>query len=208
MGPPPLRSADRGATSVVGVLLLIAVAIIVGVVVTVVALGISEDLNDPQPELAVDASFDARGPLDPHWVFAITHISGENIEPGELTIRLVDEFGNEANRTYPGSFTAGQEIRVGLWGSPNRADINGVNCLTKPEDPPGATNDQLVGTNPPASEVDVVVVHEPTNSLMDRVVVNLGDYPNRYGTRLLDGSNPSFGCNDVRWRSGDVVPTD
>jgi len=35
--------------------------------------------------------------------------------------------------------------------------------------------------------------------------VSLGDYPDRYGTRLIDGSKPSFDCNDYRWQSGTVV---
>lgn len=199
---------DRSAAPVIGIVLLVGVAIVIATVVSVVALGLGEDVDDSQPPLSVEATFDAREPLDPHWIFKIRHKTGENINEGELRIKLVDEFGNEANRTYPEPFTAGDTIRMGLWGSPNRATKSGVDCTLNPQDPPGANNDQLVAVSPPAKTVNVVLVHEPSNSLLDQVEVDLGDYPDRFGTRLLDGSNPSFDCNDVQWRSGTVVPAD
>lgn len=198
-------SAERGSSSSIGVILMVALAILVGAVLGVFVLGLTENLRDPAPEVAVEATFDARGSLDPHWIFTIRHVSGDNIEAEELELRLVDEFGNSATRVYPESFSAGQEIRMGLWGSPNRANDPKVDCLLKPEEAPGYSNQQLVGANPPAERVAVIVVHEPSNSIMDRVEVNLGDYPNRYGTRLLDGSSPSFDCNDVDWDDGGTV---
>jgi FlaG/FlaF family flagellin (archaellin) len=201
----PSLPAERSTSSSVGVILMVVVTIIVGTILGVFALDFGEDTRDPAPEVAVEATFDARGSLDPHWTFTIRHVSGDRIEPGDLELRLVDEFGNTASQVYPESFSAGQEIRMGLWGSPNRANTNGVDCTLKPEAAPGYNNQQLVGANPPADEVDVVVVHEPSDSVMDRVEVGLSDYPNRYGTRLLDNSNPSFGCNDVDWDDGDTV---
>ena len=205
MRTPSSRSAARSQSDVIGVLLITAVAVILGATVAVVALDIGEELNQPQPEVSVEASFEAREELDPHWTFTIRHVSGDNIDGGELKLRLVDGFGNESVGTYPGSFTAGDTIRMGLWGSPDRADLTGVNCARKPEEAPGYSNQQLVDVDPPADKVDVVVVHEPTNAVMDRVEVDLGEYPGRYGTRLLDKSGPSFDCNDVKWRTGDVV---
>lgn len=185
---------------------MVALTIVVGGVLGVFVIDLVEDLDDPAPKVAVEASFDARGPLDPHWIFTIRHVSGNTIDAGELELRLVDDFGNKASATHPESFSAGQEIRMGLWGSPNRADNSGMDCTQKPIDPPGANNDQLVGASPPAENVDIVVVHQPSNSVMDRVEVDLGEYPNRYGTRLLDGSKPSFNCNDYRWQENEVVP--
>jgi FlaG/FlaF family flagellin (archaellin) len=198
-------SSERSTSSSIGVILIVAVTIIIGAVLGVFALDLAEETKDPAPEVSVEATFDARASLDPHWIFTIRHVSGDNIEAGELELRLVDEFGNKASRIYPESYSAGQEIRMGLWGSPNRANQNGVDCTLNPEAAPGYNNQQLVGANPPADEVDIVVVHKPSNSVMDRVEVDLGDYPNRFGTRLLDKSAPSFDCNDVDWDNGDTV---
>ena len=198
-------SARRSSSSSVGVILMVAVTLLAGAALGVFALDLGEDVREPGPDVAVEATFDARGSLDPHWVFSIRHVSGDNVEAGNLELRLVDEFGNEASQVYPESFSAGQEIRMGLWGSPNRAAKAGVSCTLKPKAAPGYSNQQLVGASPPADSVDIVVVHEPTNSVMDRVEVDLGDYPNRYGTRLLDGSAPSFDCNDVDWDDGGTV---
>lgn len=208
MRQSPSQFRPRSQSSVMGVILMTAVTLVVGVVLITLGLGFSEQLNDPQPELSVEASFDARADLDPHWTFSIRHVSGDNIEPGELEFRLVDQYDSEAAATYPEAFTAGDTIRMGLWGSPNRASKTGVDCTLDPEDPPGATNDQLVDVDPPAETVEVVVVHKPTNSLLDRVEVDLGEYPDRFGTRLLDGSKASFDCNDVEWQSGTVVEAD
>lgn len=200
-----LLSADRSQSSSVGVILMVAVTILVGGVLAVFVFDIGEGVDDPGPQLAVEASFDARESLDPHWVFSIRHVSGNNIDPNELEIRLVDNFGNKATRVYPESFNAGDKIRVELWGSPSRASNPGMDCTLLPVAAAGAGNDHLVGSSPLTEEIEIVAVHEPSNTVMDRVSIDLADYPERYGTRLIDGSKPSFDCNDYRWRSGTVV---
>jgi flagellin-like protein len=199
------QSADRSESSVVGIILIVAVTIILAAVISVFVLDLGEELNDPQPTLVIDASFDAREPIDPHWVFTVRHVSGDTIEANELTLKLVDNFGNEATRTYPDTFTAGDTIRMGLWGSPSRAGNLGMGCTLEPDAPSGAGNDQLVGGSPLSTSVTVVAVHEPSNSLMDEVEVDLGEYPDRYGTRLLDDSDPSFDCNDYAFRNNTVL---
>lgn len=204
MSQPP--STDRGASSTVGTILMVATALIAATTLGLAAFGIADELDQPAPEVAVDAEFEVREPLDPHWIFEITHKAGDTVSAGELRIRLVDNFGNRAERVYPRQFDAGDTIRVGLWGSPGRAGKSGVDCTARPRSASGAGNDQLVGGNPVATTVRVAVVHEPSESVMDRVTVDLGDFPRRFGTRLIDGSKPSIGCNDVQWRSGTVVP--
>jgi flagellin-like protein len=178
----------RAVSPVVAVILMVAVTVILAGTVSVFALGFVEDIREPSPTLGVEAEFEAREDIEPHWRFTITHISGDNIDAENLEIRLVDNLGGKAERVYPRSFSAGKTIRMGLWGSPNRA--NETSCVSLPETAPGVTNDQLV--------------HQPSRSVMDQVTVDLSQMPRRFtGDNrlfLIDGSRPSFGCDDYRWR--------
>ena len=194
----------RAVSPVVAVILMVAVTVILAGTVSVFALGFIEDIREPSPTLAVEAEFEAREDIEPHWRFTITHISGDNIDAENLEIRLVDNLGGKAERVYPRSFSVGKTIRMGLWGSPNRA--NETSCVSLPETAPGVTNDQLDGyrDSKHANEVRVVVVHQPSRSVMDQVTVDLSQMPRRFtGDNrlfLIDGSRPSFGCDDYRWR--------
>jgi len=200
-------SAERSTTSSIGILLMVALTIVVGTVIGVFAIDLGESVDDSAPEIAVEVSFDDRKPLDPHWIFTITHASGDTVEGGTLEFRLVDDQGNKAAGTYPESFAAGQQIRMGLWGDPSRANKPSVDCTVEPEAPASSTEGQLAnGATPPVETVDIVVVHRPTNSVVDRVEVDLSEYENPRDTELIDGSDPSFNCNDVEWSSGTVLP--
>lgn len=193
-------SSDSAATPVVGIILIVAIAVILAASILVFVLDFTEDVDESAPAVSVEAEFDARDDVDPHWIFTIRHTNGDNIDPGELKIRLVDDTGGRAERVYPNAFTAGTEIRMQLWGSPSRADTS--SCILPPETAPGVVNDQLDGWEEPAhaSEVTVVAIHEPSNSVMDIVTVDLSEEPDRFTgdkrTYLIDGSKPSFGCDD------------
>jgi hypothetical protein len=180
---------------------MVATAFVVAGTLSVAAFDVADEVREPAPEVAVDASFVARDDVDPHWVFRITHEAGDNLGAGDLRIRLVDDRGGSATGVYPERVTAGQTIRVGLWGSPSRA--SGGDCLVDPVAAPGAGDNQLDGFGDPASAstVRVVAVHEPSGAVMDETVVDLSEMPRRFDGPerhyLADGSEPSFGCEDV-----------
>ena len=195
-----ILESDRADSSTTGTILMVATAVLVAGVLGTAVLDVAGVLEEPAPEVAVDAEFEARDTVDPHWVFEITHEAGDTVDADELTIRLVDNFGGTAERTYPRTFASGETIQAGLWGSPSRA--SGANCLAGPNMPNG-NNDQLDGFNDPkhASIVRVVVVHEPSNSVMDRHTIELGEMPRRFTGQerhyIVDGSKQSYNCGDV-----------
>jgi len=108
--------------------------------------------------------------------------------------------GGTAQNTCPEAFTAGDRLRVGLCGSPSRAD--GQGCTTLPEAAPGYGDNQLGGFN--SSEHDervrIVSIHEPSAAVMDRITVDRSGEDRRYSgekrTFLRDGSRPSLDCSD------------
>lgn len=191
---------SRAVSSVIGDVLLVAIVVILGATISVVALGFAEEARDPGPQVGVESTFLASDTVDPHWQFNITHVAGDTIDPGELKIRLTDDYGggNRAEVVYPETFTAGDTIRVGLWGSPNRADDG--TCLVAPD---GESNDQLdgFGDSRYATEVAIDVIHKPSNTLMDTVTIDLSEMPRRFDGDerhfLIDGVRPSIGCEAV-----------
>lgn len=197
-------TTGRAVSPVIGIIFMVAVTVIVAGTASVSFLIFAQELEEPAPTVVADAEFEAREEVEPHWRFTITHRGGDNIDVGNLEIKLVDNFGGKAKRVYPQSFSVGQTIRLGLWGSPDRA--NETSCVRLPETAPGVTNDQLDGYRDSkyATEVRVVVVHQPSNSVMDQVTVDLSEMPRRFTGNerlfLIDGSKPSFGCDDYRWR--------
>ena len=90
------RLGDRGATPVIGNLLLIAVAIVVGVVVTVSVLPLAEDVEGPpQAALDVEEVFieKADAPTNEDWV----DCDGAN---GELALEVTLTQLNQVDRIY------------------------------------------------------------------------------------------------------------
>jgi hypothetical protein len=189
----------------VATVLLVAVVSLVAATVSAQTLGLTDELREPGPTVGVEAEFEARDSLEPVWVFTLTHVAGDVVEPGELTVRLSGDYGGTAENTYTRSFAAGDDLRVGLWGSPSRA--SNVDCEVAPgSGPPGAGDNQLDGYNTAGaadSEVRITVVHNSSGRVMDRLTVDLSEQPRRFGGAqrhyVVDGSRPSFNCEDYDW---------
>lgn len=191
------RDADRGVSPVIGVVLLVAIAVALAALVGAAVIGISDEPDESAPSVVMTADFTASSDIDPHWTLAVTHESGDAVAAGDLAIRFVtDEAG--ATVRYPEQFETGDRFRAELWGAPHRADT--TECLANP-DPD--TDDQLDGFTDAGEHdesVEVMVVHEPTNTLLHEETVDLAAESDRFdGTErhyLVDGVTPSIDCPD------------
>jgi len=194
----------RAVSPVIGVILLVAVVVILAAVLGGAVFGLA-DTTQPTPTVIAEASFEARESLEPVWVFRLEHVGGDSVAAGDLVVRLVGEpGGGTADAAYPAAFETGDALRVGLWGSPSRA--SSVDCTAQPGDgAPGAGDNQLDGYNDPAHDerVRIVLIHEPSRAVMERLTVDLGTQDRRFtGDErhyLADGATPSFGCGDYDW---------
>ncbi len=189
--------SDRGISPVIGTVLMVGVVVVLAAFVGVAVFVFGEDTEEPAPTVSLDTTFEATEEVDPHWQFRVTHESGDPIATGELLVRFVDTpRNNRAEVRYPGQFGAGDQFRAELWGDPSR--VNGGNCLAGPEP---SSNDQLDGFGTAgefATSVDVLVIHEPSNTVLSEETFDLREEPERWtGPQrhyLVDGVTPSIDC--------------
>jgi len=75
---------SRGATSVIGIILLVGLAVIIAATVTVLALGLTDNAEDETPVFSV--SYDLVDDGSGGSVVAVTHASGDSVEAGNLYV--------------------------------------------------------------------------------------------------------------------------
>ncbi len=192
-----LRAGERSISPVIGVVLMVAIVVVLSALVSAALFGFGAD--EPAPTISVDTGFVATSEVDPHWQFTVTHASGGTVGADELLVRFVDApRGNTAEVRYPEQFGSGDQFRAELWGDAGR--VSGGSCLSGPE--PGSS-DQLAGftnSGQHATAVDVLVIHEPSNTVLVDETVDLGAQPERWtGDErhyLVDGAVPSIDCPD------------
>lgn len=102
--PSQLRVSDRAVTPVIGIILLVAIAVILASVVATFGLGLGDRVQDFAPNTRFSFDFDedatgescglAGGGSD-QGKLTITHESGDEIDESQLV--LVDEEGNRAS---------------------------------------------------------------------------------------------------------------
>lgn len=194
-------TSGRSISPVIGTILLVAIVVLLAAVAGTVVLGVGDDTDEPASSVNVESTFEATDQSDPHWQFTLAHQGGDTVLADELEIKLTDDRGGTATTVYPEKFTAGDEMRVELWGGPSRADES--SCLVTPEAAPGAGDNQLDGNSGSAhaTAVDIVVVHEPSNTVMDEMSVDLAEVDRGFTGNgrhyIADGSRASINCDDV-----------
>jgi len=112
-------SGERGATPVVGNLLLIGIAVLVGVVVTVAVLPLAEDVDEP-PQAAVE--IDERI-VDRPGVQECPDISGERALA--VTLTQLDQ----ADRIYAIVHDEGGERKKVVWSDPGDGQVGTTRLL-------------------------------------------------------------------------------
>jgi len=85
---------SRAVSPVVSTILLVAIAVLLGAVVSVFALGIVEDVDEPAPSASFDGKFTESGTI------AITHVVGDTINGEKLYVRWTDVGGTEQEKTW------------------------------------------------------------------------------------------------------------
>ena len=104
---------DRALAPVIGVTLLVAIVVLLGVVVGSLALGFDEQLTQPAPRVALDVteySADGSGNSG-HSYLEIHHRAGDIADGTDLFIR--DESGNEI--AWSDVWTAGSTVGPGSY---------------------------------------------------------------------------------------------
>jgi flagellin-like protein len=196
-----LLGADRSISPVIGTVLMVGIVVVLAAFVSIAVFGIADEPGEQAPTVSLDTEFRAVSEVDPHWQLEVIHDGGDPVPSDELLVRFVDDSGSQAEVRYPERFDAGERFRTALWGKSGRADTS--TCLVDPEsDHPDS--DQLDGFKTAdefATSVDVLVIHEPSNTVLSEERIDLGEEPDRFTGKkrhyLVDGVVPSIGCSEV-----------
>jgi len=91
-----MNQQDRAVTPVIAIILMVAVLIVLAAAISVSFFGVTEDINEPAPNVA-----DTTGEFEPgsdieEQIVRITHASGENVNVDEIQI-IVRASGPEVN---------------------------------------------------------------------------------------------------------------
>lgn len=130
MNPAKLWADDDAVSSVIGVILMVAITVVLAAVVTTIVLGIGEDVEEPAPT----ASFlfeleDAPGEnVTDSWgenhtavgangndlqLLKITHAGGDDIDPEKLHIMGTRSIGDLSNESVDSDSWHGDHISAG-----------------------------------------------------------------------------------------------
>lgn len=192
--------AERSVSPVVGTVLMVGIVVILAALASVAVLGFAGSAEDAGPTASLDVAFEANSDIDPHWTVNVTHEGGEPVGSDELLVRFVDDYDeSQADVLYPGRLTAGDRFRAELWGDHTRA--SDAKCLAAPESDIADQLDGHTTAGQHATEVEVLLIHEPSNELLAEETVDLGEESDRFtGTQrhyLVDGVTPSVDCPNV-----------
>jgi flagellin-like protein len=178
-----MATTDRGVTSVVSTILLVAIVLVLGVTISVYSLDITDDLNEPAPNVAeTSAEFVPGGGTD-EQVVRTTHIAGDRVAIKDLEIivrasgpdvdtqaRLVDLPSTASSRLLDENIEGDEDLIDQSPGSARLITDDGVDFWS-----PGSTIEFRVnsgtadyrdGNTPDADELEVVIVHTPSNSII------------------------------------------
>jgi flagellin-like protein len=82
-----MNRQDRAATPVVSTILIVAIVVILAATVSVFFLGVTEDINEPAPNVAdTTGEFEVGSADSDNQVVQITHIAGDNVNVKNIEI--------------------------------------------------------------------------------------------------------------------------
>jgi hypothetical protein len=183
---------------------MVGIVVVLAAFVSIAVFGIADEPGEQAPTVSLDTEFRAVSEVDPHWQLEVIHDGGDPVPSDELLVRFVDDSGSQAEVRYPERFDAGERFRTALWGKSGRADTS--TCLVDPEsDHPDS--DQLDGFKTAdefATSVDVLVIHEPSNTVLSEERIDLGEEPDRFtGKTSSTGSSPLSAVPRLTRATGD-----
>jgi flagellin-like protein len=183
-----MSQQDRGVTPVISTILMVAIVIILAATVSVYFLGVTEDINEPAPNVADTAGeFEvADGTAGNKQVVKITHIAGEDVavEKIEIVVRASGPTLDTEARLVDlptDSFFSTAIDSSNIQGDESLIDesSSAPNQVIVPADPntwkSGDTIQFRINTSgadfregepPDADTLEVIIIHTPSNSII------------------------------------------
>lgn len=185
-----MKQNKRGVSPVISVILMVAIVVILAATISVLVLDLTEDLNDPAPNVADTTGEFEVGAGSNKQVVRITHVAGESVAVEEIEIiarasgpganlpteaRLVNLPSKESSRLLNENIEGNDDLIDGSSGSAELIADDGVDVWSS-----GRTIEFRVGvggadfrnsvpsynTANEANELEVVIVHTPSNSIL------------------------------------------
>ena len=121
-----MKVVDRGVSSVIGVILMVAVVTILAAIVSVAAFGFVSDINEPAPNVADTAGkFEAGAGSDEQNV-RITHLGGDSVDVKEIEV-IIRASGPDSELPTEARLI---DLPAGVTsGNPDEENINGETSL-------------------------------------------------------------------------------
>jgi len=121
---PGSRRGNRGVSSVVGAVLLVAIAVVLAGVIATMAIGFESELQEPAPNGAFDREYVAtgQGNTDDRPYVKITHEIGRTVDADNVIIK--DESGNTIR--WSDVWTGGPQVKAQEYVHIDGFDSDGV----------------------------------------------------------------------------------
>jgi len=191
-----MDDSRRAASPVVGIILMVAVVFVIAASIWAAGAGLTEDLREPAPNVAETTGEFEAGSDDDEQNVQITHVAGDDIDINDIEIILEvqgpdDDFPEELRLVdLPGEHNGGADLADdniegnddiiaqddGVFGE------SGFNQIIVDRDSntweAGDTiqfrirvggadfRDPVVGSNPEADELEVTIIHTPSNAIL------------------------------------------
>ena len=171
---------DRGATPVVGVILITAITIILASVIGVYAVGFSEDVGERPTYSSLELNFEEEPASEPNydefrWQIELTHTGGETVDADDIVVHL-DHGDQRVTGTLNRSLTAGETVELVVVHNnqegdtiPGELDCDDINVACRL-----AGND---GNYPTEDQIQLRMIHEPSNTILYEEMIGIsGNY--------------------------------
>ena len=165
-----IGGSDRGVTSVVGVVMIVALTIILASVVGVYAFGFSGDATETPNFAALELEFEEERASAPSydeflWLIELTHTGGEVVDGGEIVVHL-DHGDQRVTGELDGALTAGETVEVAVIHNNQDGgnfpdgydDCDAVNVACR------LAGDE--GNYPEADRVQLRMIHRPSGTIL------------------------------------------
>ena len=188
-----IGGSDRGVTSVVGVVMIVALTIILASVVGVYAFGFSGDATETPNFAALELEFEEERASAPSydeflWLIELTHTGGEVVDGGEIVVHL-DHGDQRVTGELDGALTAGETVEVAVIHNNQDGgnfpdgydDCDAVNVACR------LAGDE--GNYPEADRVQLRMIHRPSGTILYEETIGIS------GTYGIFNGNPKSGVD-------------
>ena len=172
----------RGATPVVGTILVVAIVVILAAAIGATTLGYSEDISEPPAQAVLDLEFEEAERTNPTggfdrflWQLKLTHNGGDDVDGDDIMVYLTHG-PVELTGEYNGTLTSGDSVELAIvhtdgYYNSSKYDCNDENVACSLAG--SAADDHY----PDEDHVDLLMVHEPSDSILYEEEIDIsGDY--------------------------------